>query len=57
MADPNLRAKAIAAWPFTPRDDYPLFELDIAHTLLGSRADPDDWPPKYTSWRETQSGP
>jgi Pyridoxamine 5'-phosphate oxidase len=51
VEDPDVRSRAIGEWPFTPRPDYPLFELDIAHALLGSRASPDDWPPKYVSWR------
>ena len=51
VEDPDVRAKAISVWAFTPKDDYPLFELDIAHALLGSRPTPDDWPPKYMSYR------
>jgi hypothetical protein len=51
VTDPTVRAKAAANWPFTPADDYPLFELDIEHVLFGERANPDDWPPKYASWR------
>lgn len=51
IADGELRAQAVAEWPFSPADDYPLFELDIAHAILGERATADDWPPKYASWR------
>jgi pyridoxamine 5'-phosphate oxidase-like protein len=51
IADGELRAQAVAAWPFSPADDYPLFELDIAHAILGARPTADDWPPKYASWR------
>jgi hypothetical protein len=51
IADRELRAKAVADWPFSPADDYPLFELDIAHAILGARPSADDWPPKYASWR------
>jgi hypothetical protein len=41
----------VGSWPFTPDDSYPLVELDIEHALFGDRADPDAWPPVYTSWR------
>jgi Pyridoxamine 5'-phosphate oxidase len=51
IADGELRAQAVAVWPFSPADDYPLFELDIAHAILGARPSADDWPPKYASWR------
>jgi hypothetical protein len=51
MTDPALRAEAKAVWPFTPSDDYPLFELEIEHALLGFRASADDWPPRYSAWR------
>lgn len=51
VTDAALRASAVAAWPFDPGDEYVLYELDIVHALFGSRPSPDDWPPKYTSWR------
>jgi hypothetical protein len=51
IADAALRAQAVADWPFKPADDYPLFELDIEHAILGARPSADDWPPKYASWR------
>jgi Pyridoxamine 5'-phosphate oxidase len=51
IADGELRAQAAAAWPFSPADAYPLFELDIAHAILGERATANDWPPRYASWR------
>ncbi|HEV7200219.1 MAG TPA: pyridoxamine 5'-phosphate oxidase family protein [Candidatus Limnocylindria bacterium] len=51
VADGELRTRAVAGWPFKPADDYPLFELDIEHAILGARPSADDWPPKYTSWR------
>jgi hypothetical protein len=57
VEDPVLRARAVAVWPFTPGDDYPLFELDIAHALFGARPSPDDWPPTYTSWRAATGEP
>lgn len=49
--DADLRARAVAVWPFTAGDSYPLVELDIEHALFGERGDPNDWPPRYTSWR------
>ena len=51
IADGEARDRAVAVWPFTPGDDYPLFELAISHALFGERGDPDQWPPRYTSWR------
>jgi hypothetical protein len=51
VSDPALRAAAVSVWSFTPADDYPLFELEIAHALFGKRGDPDAWPPAYTSWK------
>jgi hypothetical protein len=51
VTDADLRARAMAVWPFTPDESYPLFELEIEHALLGERATADDWPPQYTSWR------
>jgi hypothetical protein len=53
IADATTRATAIASWPFSPDASYPLVELDIEHALFGDRADPDSWPPVYTSWRPT----
>lgn len=49
----EIRARAVEGWPFHPRDDYPLYELDVEHALFGERGGPDDWPPRYTSWRPT----
>jgi hypothetical protein len=51
ITDADLRSEALAVWPFRPSADYPLFELEIAHALLGFRPTADDWPPQYTSWR------
>lgn len=49
--DPELRDQALANWPFNPKDDYPLFELDIEHAMFGARPTADDWPPQYSSWK------
>lgn len=51
VTDLAFRARAADAWPFTADDGYRLYELDIAHVLYGERADPDAWPPRYSSWR------
>ena len=52
IVDGEVRAQAKAAWAFRPADEYPLFELDISHAILGERATADDWPPRYASWRD-----
>ena len=51
--DAEARAEATAAWYFSVSDEYRLFEFSIEHAVLGERGDPDDWPPRYTSWRST----
>ena len=51
ILDPAIRAAAVAAWPFEPDDGYRLFELSIEQAVLGERSGPDEWPPRYTSWR------
>ena len=51
VADPALRAAAIAAWPFEVDDGYALYDLSIDHALLGERSSPNDWPPAFTSWK------
>jgi hypothetical protein len=53
--DDAIRSTLARDWFFTVADSYPLYELLIEHALLGERATADDWPPVYTSWRE--SGP
>ena len=53
--DPELRQHALDAWSFDG-SDYPLYELDVEHALLGRRATADDWPPVYTSWRDGPTG-
>ncbi|MDQ2673924.1 MAG: pyridoxamine 5'-phosphate oxidase family protein [Chloroflexota bacterium] len=50
VTDPAVRGAAAASWFFTVSDDYPLYELLIEHALLGERG-PDEWPPRYRSWR------
>lgn len=45
------RRLAAEQWAFDPGDSYPLYELGIDSVLLGERNSPDEWPPRYTSWR------
>jgi hypothetical protein len=49
--DEATRARFAAAWYFEVDDDYRLFEFLMEHAILGERASPDDWPPRYSSWR------
>lgn len=51
VVDPAVRAAAAATWPFEADDGYRLYEFTIDHAVFGERADPDAWPPRYTSWR------
>ena len=53
VQDQTLRAEVAADWFFTVSDDYPLYELSIEHAILGERGSPDEWPPRYRSWRAT----
>ena len=55
VADAATRAAIAARWAFEPDDAYALFELDIVGALVGERG-PDDWPPRYTSWRAPEAG-
>ena len=50
VTDPGVRAGAAQVWSFEPDETYDLFEFSIATALLGTRNDPDEWPPRYTSW-------
>jgi hypothetical protein len=49
--DSALRRGAAEGWAFTPSDTYPLYELNIESALLGERDSPNEWPPRYRSWR------
>jgi hypothetical protein len=57
VTDPYLHEHALARWSFDASEGYTLIELDIEHALLGERDTRDDWPPRYTTWHETASGP
>ena len=50
IVDAATRARLAAAWYFEVSEDYRLFEFKIDRALLGRRAGPDDWPPRYESW-------
>lgn len=50
VVDSTVRDAAAGQWFFTVSDEYPLYELVIQHALLGERG-PDEWPPRYRSWR------
>lgn len=50
QAEPTRSAVA-AGWSFEVDDTYRLFEFSIESALLGVRDSPDEWPPRYTSWR------
>jgi len=53
IQDEATRARIAASWYFEAGDEYRLFEFSIQHALLGERPGPDDWPPRYTSWKST----
>jgi hypothetical protein len=50
VTDPEVRGAAASQWFFNVSDAYPLYELQVAHALLGER-EADEWPPRYRSWR------
>jgi hypothetical protein len=49
--DQPSRKKFGDAWSFSVDDGYRLFEFLIEHAIFGERGSPDEWPPRYTSWR------
>jgi hypothetical protein len=49
--DPTERSKIAATWSFKPDDSFGLFELLVDAALVGRRDTPDDWPPRYATWR------
>lgn len=51
ITDRAVRDEVAATWAFEVDDSYRLFEFSVDHAVLGRRADPDAWPPRYTSWR------
>jgi hypothetical protein len=55
VTEPGVRQAAASDWFFRVSETYPLYELQIEHVLLGERASPNDWPPRYRSWRSPRS--
>jgi hypothetical protein len=51
VADPVERARIADGWFFDADDGYTLFEFEIEQAVLGVRETADEWPPRYTSWR------
>jgi hypothetical protein len=49
--DPATAGPVAARWSFTVDEAYRLFELSVESALLGERNTPDDWPPRYSSWK------
>ena len=47
--------RVASEWYFEVDDSYRLFEFDIEAAILGVRGDPDEWPPRYTSWKAGQT--
>jgi hypothetical protein len=52
VTDTRERAAVAAGWAFDVDDAYALFEFDVEAALLGTRPSADDWPPRYSAWRE-----
>ena len=52
VTDERERAAVAAGWAFEVDDGYALFEFDIEIALLGARPTADDWPPRYSSWKD-----
>ena len=50
--DASERASVAGGWAFEVDDDYTLFEFDVEIALLGARPSADDWPPRYSSWKD-----
>ena len=51
VTDPAIQAAAVPSWRFEADDSYRLFEFSIDQAVLGERSSPDEWPPRYVSWR------
>lgn len=50
VTDREERSAVAATWKFAVDDTYDLFEFSLQSAVLGVRAGPDEWPPRYTSW-------
>ena len=51
--DEAARIGVANAWYFEVDGTYRLFEFLVDQAVLGERPSPDDWPPRYTSWRDS----
>lgn len=51
VADPAVRAVAVAACPFVPGDDHALVELGLDHVLWAHYEPRGVFPPRYLRWR------
>jgi hypothetical protein len=56
VVDAATREAVAGVWPFEPDEVYELFELQIESALVGERDSPDEWPPRYVSWRTPGAG-
>lgn len=50
--DGPRRTEIAATWSFETDETYRLFEFLIDHAVFGERASAEEWPPRYTSWRD-----
>jgi hypothetical protein len=49
--DDDVRAAVAATWTFEVDETYRLFDFSIEAATIGRRDGPDEWPPRYQSWR------
>lgn len=56
MSDATERGTVAAGWAFEVDDSYRLFAFDVDEAVLGERAGPDAWPPRYTRYRANVAG-
>ncbi len=50
--DDATRAGIGDRWYFQVDESYELFEFSIESAVMGRRDSADEWPPRYTTWRE-----
>ena len=50
VVDATEREPLAAGWYFETDETWLLVELSIETAVLGERASPDEWPPRYSSW-------
>jgi nitroimidazol reductase NimA-like FMN-containing flavoprotein (pyridoxamine 5'-phosphate oxidase superfamily) len=50
VGDAAEREAIAAGWYFETDDTWILVEFSIESAVLGERASPDEWPPRYASW-------